>query len=148
MSPFSELRGALPLALLHYHLNFIPAFLISITGNILIALLLLLFLYYCLEYSLKYFSQHLPFFNKTVYWFLSKTRQRHQTKFDLWKDFALVILVAIPLPFTGAWTGSLAAYAFGVPIRRAFYLISIGVIIAGLIVSFLTFQGIYFFNKI
>jgi len=43
-------------------------------------------------------------------------------------------LVAIPLPFTGAWTGSLAAFVFGISAKKAFPLISLGVLIAGIIV--------------
>ena len=50
----------------------------------------------------------------------------------------MVIFVAIPLPITGAWTGSVAAFLFGIPFKRALGLIFIGVLISGLIVTFLT----------
>ena len=60
--------------------------------------------------------------------------------FELFRDFALVLFVAIPLPFTGAWTAMVAAFVFGIPFRLAFPLILFGVIIAGVIVSVLTLR--------
>jgi uncharacterized membrane protein len=47
----------------------------------------------------------------------------------------LIIFVAIPLPVTGAWTGALAAYLFGIEFRRSMAAIAVGVLIAGLIVA-------------
>ena len=55
---------------------------------------------------------------------------------------ALIILVAIPLPMTGAWTGSLAAWVFQIPPIQAIILIGLGVFIAGIIVTILTLSGI------
>jgi len=55
---------------------------------------------------------------------------------------ALVLFVAIPLPLTGAWTGSLIAFLFKIPFKIAFPLISLGVIIAGVIVLALSLAGI------
>jgi uncharacterized membrane protein len=55
---------------------------------------------------------------------------------------ALIILVAIPLPMTGAWTGSLAAWIFQIPPVKAIILIGLGVFIAGVIVTILTLSGI------
>ena len=49
-----------------------------------------------------------------------------------------MIFVAIPLPFTGAWTGALCAFVFGIPFRKALIAIAGGVIIAGLIVTLTT----------
>ena len=54
----------------------------------------------------------------------------------------MVVLVAIPLPMTGAWTGSLAAWVFHIPPRSAIPLISLGVLIAGVIVTLLVEGGI------
>ena len=54
------------------------------------------------------------------------------------KEFALVVLVAIPLPLTGAWTASLAAYIFGIPYKKAIPLIFLGLVIAGVIVTLVT----------
>ncbi|MCF7887339.1 MAG: small multi-drug export protein, partial [Candidatus Omnitrophica bacterium] len=52
-----------------------------------------------------------------------------------WGFWGLVLLVAIPLPVTGAWTGTVAANLFELKIKKSFFAILIGVLIAGLIVS-------------
>ncbi len=53
------------------------------------------------------------------------------------RDLAVITFVAIPLPFTGAWTGALASHVFGVEHKKAFVLITIGVLISGIIVTVL-----------
>ncbi|MFH1780519.1 MAG: small multi-drug export protein [Candidatus Nealsonbacteria bacterium] len=124
MSPVLELRGSIPMALGIYHLPIWSAFLISILGNIVpVAVLLQL---------LKFVPE-----NRLLSWLFERTRRKHTAKFEQWKEYALIILVAIPLPFTGAWTGSLCAFVFGIPFKKALMLISCGVIIAGLIVTLL-----------
>ncbi len=57
-------------------------------------------------------------------------------------QLALVAFVAVPLPLTGAWTASLVAFLFGIPFKKSFASISLGVITAGLIVTFITKTGI------
>jgi uncharacterized membrane protein len=142
MSPISELRGAIPLGVFHYNLGLLETVLISLFGNILISLLIVLGLNYVLDHLIKL----IPSLGKLANWFFAITRKRHQRKFSKWQDLALVIIVAIPLPFTGAWTGSLASYVFGVPPKRAFSLIALGVSIAALIVTILTINGIRLFE--
>jgi len=142
MSPLSELRGAIPLALLYYKFSLPEAVFISIFGNILVAFLLLITLNYFIEDIIN----RVAFLRKIVDWVFEKTRKRHKAKFTKWQDLALIIIVAIPLPFTGAWTGALASYVFGVPLRRSFPLITLGVLIAGIIVTLLTINGIYIFS--
>jgi len=55
--------------------------------------------------------------------------------------------VAIPLPGTGGWTGSLLAFLFNIPYRKAALLILTGIILAGIIVSFLSLGGIAVFSR-
>ncbi len=133
-SPFLELRGSIPLALGVYHLPVLSAFWISIIGNIIPVVLIL----WLLEAIYKFLSHHFYFFNRFFSWLFERTRKNHQRKFKKWKEFALVVLVAIPLPFTGAWTGSLAAFVFGIHWKKAFPLIALGVLIAGLVVTLTT----------
>jgi len=52
-----------------------------------------------------------------------------------------MLFVAVPLPFTGAWTGSIAAFLFGIEFRKALLSIVSGVIIAGAIVTCLSLLG-------
>ena len=57
-------------------------------------------------------------------------------------DLALLVVVAIPLPLTGGWSGVLAAYVFGVPLGRASWLIATGVAVAGTAVLALVDAGL------
>ena len=117
MLPFVELRGSIPLALLEYDLPVWSAFLISLLGNIFPVVFILLFLH---KVQL-FLSKHFYFFKRFFVWLFERTRKKHWLKFEKWKELALVILVAIPLPLTGAWTGSLCAFLLGIPINKALH---------------------------
>ncbi len=137
MSPIFELRGSIPVALSVYNLSVWSSFLISVIGNLIPVVFILLLL----KSVSDYLSRYSRFFDRFFTWLFERTRKQHSSKFERWKEFALVIFVAIPLPFTGAWTGSLCAFVFGIPFKKAFPLITVGVIIAGIIVT-LTSLGI------
>jgi uncharacterized membrane protein len=106
----------------------------TVLGNFFIVPFVLIFL--------KSFSEFLMhriyFFNRFLNYIFSKTRDKHSKKFKKWEHWALVVLVAVPLPFTGAWTGAVAAFLFGIPFKKALWLILLGIAIAGLIVSTLS----------
>ena len=140
MSPIVELRGSIPVALGVYHLPIWSAYFFSILGNIVPVL----FLLKALGPISDYFSHHFYFCNRFFAWLFAKTRRDHTSKFQRFKEFALVVLVAIPLPFTGAWTGSICAFVFGIPFWRALFLITIGVMIAGIVVTSVTLGIINF----
>ena len=141
-SPFFELRGAIPLGILYYKLSLGEALFWALLGNLLITWLLLV----GIEKFIK-ISSLFPALRSFFAWWLQRTQKQHEQKFLTWGKFALVGIVALPFPFTGAWTGVLASVIFGIKPRTAFPLITLGVLIAGLIVSLLTLQGIFFFNK-
>lgn len=134
MLPISELRGALPLALIHYKMDFFTAYTLSVLGNMLPVVLIV----YLLDPVQKFLSAHSRLFN----WFFKKlftrTRSRHSKRFETMEEIALITFVAIPLPMTGAWTGALAAFVFGIPPKKSIPLIFIGILIASVIVSALT----------
>lgn len=140
MSPIVELRGSIPVALGVYNLPVWSAYFISIIGNLVPVVFVLLLL----ESVSQYLSRHFSLFERFFSWLFERTRRKHSAKFERWQDFALIILVAIPLPFTGAWTGSLCAFVFGIPFKKAFPLITVGVIMAGLMVTLTTLGIINF----
>jgi len=93
-----------------------------------------------------------------LFWFLKKARIRNivrrllgkriakliinnREKLELYEEVALLFFVAIPLPGTGAWTGSLIASVLGMKSRKSKLIIAIGVLIAGMVV-FLSAQGL------
>jgi uncharacterized membrane protein len=141
MSPIVELRGSIPLALIVYGLPVWSAYFFSVLGN----LVPLVVIGSLLGPVSQFLSRKISFFKNLFEFIFSRTRKRHIEKFRKWEDFALILLVAIPLPFTGVWTGTIAAFVFGVPFKRSFPLITFGCLIAGFIVTFLTLGAGYFF---
>lgn len=135
--PLSELRGAIPLAILKF--GFIPAkaLLISFLGNILPVLPLLI----GLDTVSEYLSRKFYWFNRFFNWLFERTRRKHGDHFHYFGDLALFIFVAIPLPLTGAYSGAVAAFVFGMPKKHAFWSIVSGVLTAGLIVTAATVFG-------
>ncbi|MEJ2505610.1 MAG: small multi-drug export protein [Ignavibacteriaceae bacterium] len=76
--------------------------------------------------------------NKFLTWLFERTRKKTKDKIEKYGDLALIIFVAIPLPNTGAWTGALAAWLFGIPFKKAVPNIFYGVLIAGAVVTLIT----------
>jgi uncharacterized membrane protein len=137
-SPISELRGAIPTAIFIWDFAPLKAFLLSVFGNFLPVIPLLLFW----KYLSGWLSHRIYFFNRFFSWLFERTQKKYNHHFEFWKELALIIFVAIPLPFTGAWSGTIAAFVFGIPFWRAVLDISLGIIIAGLIVLLLSRAGL------
>lgn len=137
-SPISEVRGAIPVGFLIFDLNIFWVYFIAVLGNFIIVPFALVFLKYFSDFLIRRFY----FFNRLLNYIFSRTRDHHAHKFEKWEHWALLILVAIPLPFTGAWTGSVAAFLFDIPFKKSLALILGGILIAGLIVSLLTLFGV------
>ncbi len=142
--PLSELRGAIPLAILKFGFSPAKALLISFLGNTLPVLPLLI----GLEKTSEYLSHKFYWFNQFFSWLFARTRQKHEGHFHYWGDLALFIFVAIPLPLTGAYSGAVAAFVFGIPKKHAFWSIIFGVLAAGLIVTLITVSGANLFEFI
>ena len=138
MTPIGELRVALPTALVIYHLNWPIAYFISVMGNLMPVVFLLLFL----RPVSSWLSRKSNFFQNFFSWFFEKTRKNSQSEMKKYSYLALVTFVAIPLPLTGGWTGSIIAFLYQIPFKVAFPLIALGVMIAGIIVLFATKTGI------
>ena len=128
--PITELRGAIPLALTIYEMSVFPAYFFAILGNIVPAFFLLLYL--------KPFSDFLcrwRLFNVFFEWLFKRTRRKNKEKFEKYGALFLLFFVAIPLPITGAWTGSIAAFVFGIRFWYAFPMIVGGIMVSGVIVT-------------
>jgi len=135
MLPISELRGAIPIAVSAYNIPIWSAFIWSVLGNLIPIFLVIFGLDLLIN---KFLIHRIYIFNRFFTWLFERTRKKHSAKIEKWQDLALMIFVALPLPGTGAWTGALIAFVFGIPLRRAFAPIALGVIIAGIIVSLIT----------
>lgn len=138
-APIAELRGGLPLAI-SYGFSPVAAFFLAIAGNLLPVLPILLGLGWG-ERILRRRS----FLERPLDWVFARTRRKGRL-IERYGAVGLILLVAIPLPVTGAWTGAIAAFLFGIPSKRAFLLITMGVLIAGVVVLALTLSGIHLFT--
>jgi len=93
------------------------------------------FIIFFIRRIFEWMKKHSEFLSKVAL----KMEEKAEKKSHIIKRYAswgLLILVAIPLPGTGAWTGSLVAAMFDLPPKRAFFIILAGVILAGLIMTF------------
>src|SRR3989338_5280599 len=95
---------------------------------------------YCYNRKSNPGSSYFMVFGKSVKLF-EYTRKKHHKKVEKYASWGLLIFVAIPLPFTGAWSGALTAFVFGIEKKKALAIISLGVLIAGIIVTFLVIGG-------
>ena len=127
--PVLELRGAIPIAISYYKLPVIPSYLFSVMGNLVPAVFLLLYLKPFSDFLRKWY-----FFDIFFSWLFKRTR-RHEKKYEKYGALFLLFFVAVPLPVTGVWTGSVAAFLFGIRFWYAFPMLAGGVIIAGIIVT-------------
>lgn len=136
MLPIFELRLAIPFALGALDMPIWQAYVWSVLGNLLPVPFILALLGPVTAWAEDHWSGLHRFLERLF----SHTRRRHTARFDRLRDLALITFVAIPLPVTGAWSGALAAFVFGVERRKAFGLIAVGVLIAGVVVTLL-WQG-------
>jgi len=128
-SPISELRGGIPLGI---GLGFEPAFTyaVAVTTNILVyfpARLVLTGLY-------SKVLRHVPLFDR----YLLRVRTTGKPRVDKYGLLGLALFVAVPLPITGAYTGTVLSWLLAMDWKRSFVGVAIGVMVAGCIVMALT----------
>ena len=132
--PIIELRGAIPLGA-GFGLPFWQTYLISVIGNILPVPFILLFIKSILTWMSKC---RVKAFNKVAGWLFRKA-EKNRGKVEKYASLGLVLFVAIPLPGTGAWTGSLVAAIMDMKFWRAFLSALIGVLVAGVVMTLISY---------
>jgi len=133
-TPIAEIRLAIPWGVTFGNLGSAEAFLWGFLGNISASTLAILLLPVAAGFARDHSKLLDNFFQKLF----AKTRKKHSKNFLRFEALFLVILVAIPIPGSGGYTGSLVAWLFGVKPKVAIPLIALGVFFAGLIVLGLT----------
>ena len=131
MAPVMELRGGLPLGVA-MGLPLPAAFIASVLGNMLPAPFIILFV----RRAFAWVRRRLP----PLHAFVDRLERRAESKRELvyrYQTLGLLILVAIPLPGTGVWTGALVAALMDLRMKKALPAIFCGVVIAGAIISLL-----------
>lgn len=130
MIPIIELRGAIPLGAaldLPWWLNY----LFSVLGNMIPVPFILLFINKIIAWTT---TCRVGFLNKFGNWLVRKA-EKNREKIEKYSFWGVCLFVAIPLPVTGAWTGSLVAATIGMKPWKAFLSCLFGVMIAGVIMT-------------
>ncbi len=140
-SPIAELRVAIPMAIIQFNFPWYYALLLAIIGNLLPVPFILLFFN-----AFSRLLSKIGIFRRMLHWLFERTRRRGKI-INRYERIGLVLFVAIPLPITGAWTGSLAAVLFGLKFKHALLSIFIGILIAGAIVTCATLLGWTIFHS-
>lgn len=130
--PVLELRGGLIAARL-LEMDVLRAFFFCFVGNMLPIPFILLFIRKIFDWMRRW--KH---FGKIILKLEGKA-EKHRKTIEKYGAWGLLILVAVPLPGTGAWTGALVAALMDIRMKRALPIIAIGVFIAGLIVGGISF---------
>lgn len=139
MVPIIELRGAIPLGAtleLPFYLNYI----ICVIGNMIPVPFILLFIRHILNWM-----KRLPKLDKIAIWVENKA-EKNKAKVLKYATFGLFFFVALPLPGTGAWTGSLVAAMLDMRLKKAIPAIFLGVMTAGVIMTLASYGFLSFLD--
>ena len=135
MFPITELRISIPYFILIEKLPWARVFIFSVLGNISIGI----FVRYIISpiilllRRIKYFDTPIDYIIKRTY--------TSSNRINRYKTAGLILFIGIPLPFTGVWTGALAAYLLSISKTRTISGIILGVIMSGIIVTSISITG-------
>jgi uncharacterized membrane protein len=132
--PVTELRAALPLAYKVYGLSAFWSWFYSVAGTFFAMVLIVLLL----DPIAKFLSKYISLFDRFFKWLFEHTRRRAGGKMEKYGSWAIFILAATPIPLLGGMTGALAAFIFGVPLKKSLPLLLFGTMVSGLIVLGIT----------
>ena len=144
MVPLIELRGGVPIAV-GMGLDYFPALIVCVIGNMLPVPIIYFFARKVLEWGRdkKYIGKFFTYCIEKGEHGGQKLIQR-AGKGGLF--IALMLFVGIPLPGTGAWTGTLAASFLNMGIKSTSLAVSLGVILAGIIMGIVSLTGVHVFG--
>jgi uncharacterized membrane protein len=134
--PISELRGGIPYAFFSGNSIWI-SYLVCVTANFFVGPIIFVFLETGHKQLIKW-----PYYEKLFDRFIIRVRRKTTGLIEKYGFWGIAIFVAIPLPVTGAYTGGIAAWLFGLDRRKSILAILVGVCVAGIIVSSVLYFGI------
>ena len=144
MTPIGELRAAVPLGIVQYGLSWQAVLPLAVLGNLAPVPFVLLGLHGA---GSRVERMDNPL-GALLRWRTRRLQERWGGLARRYEFLAVVLLVAVPLPFTGAWTGCLAVWSLRVPLRKGLPAIALGVAIAGIIVVVLVEASVEAFSRI
>jgi uncharacterized membrane protein len=129
MIPVFEQRASIPIGILGYDMNPLLVFAIAFFASLIPSPFIILFFNRLYEFLERY-----KIF-KPIYKFLENKINKNSKKIELYKEIGLILFVAIPLPTTGVWTGSLLTAVFRLERKKAFLCIMIGAFISATVIT-------------
>ncbi|RMF06948.1 ligand-binding protein SH3 [Candidatus Woesearchaeota archaeon] len=141
--PGLELRASIPFGIIKLGLDPLPVFAVCVLFNVLLGPLVYAALSLFVE-TLRKAGFIDALYSKIVV----RTRKRARPYVERFGFIGLALFIAVPLPGSGSYSGALAAYLFGMDLRKFSLANLVGVLIAGIIVTFLTLTGNYLFLKL
>ena len=145
MVPLIELRVAVPYAV-GMGLPIVPSLIVAVIGNMLPVPFIYFFARRILEWG-----KDKKFIGKFFTWCLEKGHhggEKLQAKAGKGMFFALLLFVGIPLPGTGAWTGTLAASLLDLEFKKSIVAVTLGVVLAAIIITAATLLGFGAFSAV
>ncbi|MAM29965.1 MAG: ligand-binding protein SH3 [Flavobacteriaceae bacterium] len=139
LSPFGEAKVGIPYGIAN-GLNPFFVFVICLGANILVFPIMLFFLKYVNSSLLRW-----RFYKKAAIWVARRAKTGSGNKIEKYGFWGLIFFVSIPLPGTGVYAGTIAAYIFKIERSKAFWANAIGITISSIIVwvtTYLTVEGV------
>ena len=128
-SPFGEARAGIPYGEI-VGLPILLVFIIGLTANLLVFPIF----YRAIEFSNKHFFKN-KYYKKSAIYLSSRARTKTKTIIKKYGVWGLMVFVMIPLPVTGAYIGTIAAYIFGISYKKSLIAISSGITISSIMVT-------------
>lgn len=141
MIPIIELRGAIPMGAL-FDMPWWLTYLLSVLGNMVPVPFILLLIKAVIGWMSR---SKIKFFNKIAS-FLLKRVEKRRAQIEKYSFWGVCLFVAVPLPVTGAWTGSLVAAMIDMKFWKAFLSCLFGVMIAGVIMTLISYGAVAIFS--
>ena len=142
MIPIVELRGAIPVGWFAFEMPWWLAYILAVIGNMIPVPFILLLIRKVLAWME---GCKIKLFNKVAGW-LKRKAEKNTDKIQKFGFWGVCFFIAIPLPVTGAWTGSLVAATIDMKPHKAFLSCLLGVIIAGVIMTLASYSVVAAFE--
>lgn len=134
MAPFWESRYTIPLAISQYSIDPLAAYIWCCAFNILAIPII----YFCVDVVYHRWLHKVGFIRRIYEWCVRKVSSKEKGILEKWQELGLIIFVAIPIPATGVWTGTLLAWLFELEFKKSVLVLSIGVMLSSAITTLLT----------
>lgn len=135
--PIAELRGGLPYAYLVGEYPIWVSYLVCVGANFFVGPIVFIFLETVHKLLIRW-----SFYQKVFEIIIRRVRRKTSHLIEKYGFWGITLFVAVPLPVTGAYTGTIAAWLFGLDKKKSLLAVLVGVCIAGLVVSIVVYFGL------